>query len=108
MADTVGKDSAQAFLEAAYHELGYGDGSLVDATDSPRGIDPKEWINKGEWLSLAKRVRAEKVFFVDDNPVIVFAQCDRNEERLRFQEIWNMARPCPPSLHLLEISQSMI
>ncbi len=92
MREGVGTDSAQGLLEAAYHGLGY-DGTLLDATDSPQGLGANDWINKGEWLSLAKRVGAEKLFFVDDNPVIVFAHSPPNEQRLRFQEIWNMARP---------------
>jgi len=89
----VGADPAQGLLEAAYRELGYAEGALLNATDSPEGVAPDDWINKGEWLSLAKRVGAEKVFFVDDNPVIVFADSAPDQQRIRFQEIWNMARP---------------
>jgi len=89
----VGADSAQGLLEAAYQELGYVHGTLLDATDSPQGLTADNWIDKGEWLSLAKKVGAEKVFFIDNNPVIVFARSAPNGHRLRFQEIWNMARP---------------
>jgi hypothetical protein len=88
----VSPDSAQRLLDAAYRELGY-DGTLLDATDSPQGLGASDWINKGEWLSLAKKVGAEKLFFIDDNPVIVFAHSGPNEQRLRFQKVWNMARP---------------
>jgi hypothetical protein len=93
MSKGLGTGSAQELLETAYQELGYMDGTLLDAADSPGGIEPDDWINKGEWLSLARKVNAEKIFFVDQNPVIVFAQCAANEEQLRFREIWNMARP---------------
>jgi len=93
MSEGYETESAQKLLQAAYKELGYVDGMLFDATDSSRGIEPEEWINKGEWLCLAKKVNAEKIFFVEHNPVIVFAQCASNKEQFRFQEIWNMARP---------------
>jgi hypothetical protein len=90
--ERVGADSPQGLLEAAYHGLGY-DGTLFDTTSSFQTLGVSDWTEKGEWLSLAKKVGAEKLFFVDNNPVIVFAQSGPNEERLRFQEIWNMARP---------------
>ena len=93
MSEGLGIESAQELLQAAYKKLGYVDGMLFNATDSPKGIEPDDWINKGEWLCLAKKVNAEKVFFVDNNPIIVFAQCPSEKEQLRFQEIWNMARP---------------
>ena len=69
----------------------------MDAVDSPSDFTSdsaaENWINKGEWLALAKNVGAEKVFFVDNNPVIVFARADANKQREKFQQIWNMARP---------------
>lgn len=85
--------SAGALLEAAYRNLGYDEGSLIAATDSANGLEPSDWIEKGEWLALAKKVNAERIFFVENNPVIVFAQCREDEHQLRFQQIWNMARP---------------
>ena len=86
-------DSPQQLLAAAYKDLGYVEGDLLDAADSPSGFTSKDWINKGEWLALAKDVEAEKVFFVDNNPVIVFATADSNKQQERFRKIWNMARP---------------
>jgi hypothetical protein len=83
-------------LETAYKELGYSDGKLLDATDSPETVGAEDWIDNGEWLALAKKVGAEKIFFVKNNPVIVFANhfsSEPEEQRIRFKEIWNMARP---------------
>ncbi len=92
--------SAQELLNSAYSQLGYQEGSLYDANNDPnnflKGEDQKVWIEKGEWLSLAKQVDAEKIFFVDNNPVIVFKQTDKNEpDELRkiFNDIWCMSRP---------------
>ena len=89
--------SPHEFLEAAYTELNLKDGTLLDATDKPHGdISVEDWLNKGEWLSLAKKVGAEKLFFVQDNPVVVFASsAEASDEALReaINSIWCMARP---------------
>jgi len=90
-------ESPQQLLNAAYERLGYAEGDLLNAADSPSDFTShraaENWINKGEWLALAKNVEAEKVFFVDNNPVIVFATADSNKQQERFRKIWNMARP---------------
>ena len=86
-------ESPQQLLDAAYKRLGYAEGDLLDAADSPSDFTSEDWINKGEWLALAKDVEAEKVFFVDNNPVIIFATADSNKQQERFRQIWNMARP---------------
>jgi len=69
----------------------------LNAADSPSDFTShgaaENWINKGEWLALARDVGAEKVFFVDNNPVIVFTTTDSNKQQEKFQQIWNMARP---------------
>ena len=92
----TGVASPNALLQAAYRDLGLAEGKLADATDRPDRDTPHDWLNQGEWLALAKRVRAEKVFFVDSNPVFVFAQTeDANAEATRrlFNHAWCMARP---------------
>ena len=86
-------ESPQQLLDAAYERLGYAEGDLLDAVDSPLDFTSEDWINRGEWVSLAKDVEAEKVFFVDNNPVIVFATTDSKKQQEKFQQIWNMARP---------------
>ncbi len=67
-------DTAHELLDAAYSRLGFREGDLLDATDEPNDATSKEWVNKGDWLALAKKVGAEKVFFVNEYPVIVFAK----------------------------------
>jgi len=86
-------ESPQQLLDSAYQQLGYNEGDLLDAVDTPSGFALKDWLNKGEWLALAKDVEAEKVFFVDNNPVIVFAKTESNNQKKKFRQIWNMARP---------------
>jgi len=63
---------------------------------SPETIHLKYWVNKGDWLALAKKVGAEKLFFVENYPVIVFAEQTTQDptEWLRwFNSVWCMARP---------------
>ncbi len=92
----TGVASPDALLQAAYRDLGLAEGALVAATDRPSGDAGHDWLNQGEWLSLANRVGAEKVFFVDGNPVLVFAQTDATDpeaSRRLFNAAWCMARP---------------
>ncbi|MFC1783859.1 class I SAM-dependent DNA methyltransferase [Planctomycetota bacterium] len=94
---TQTKTSPEQLLEASYEQLGYSEGELFEATGSPQDIEKREdWLNKGEWLALAKSINAEKIFFVNNNPVIVFARHDSdNISTLRklYNNIWCMARP---------------
>lgn len=87
--------SARGLLDAAYEDLNFTEGELLPATDRPNDVTPQRWIEKGDWLSLAKKVEADKVFFIENNPVIVFAECKDQDDaaRQKFNEIWCMARP---------------
>ncbi len=83
-------------LNILYDQLDFKSGNLYTATDNPlsdqKGID---WLEKGEWLSAAKRVGAEKIFFVENNPVAVFAECETTlaEKVKAFNKAWCLARP---------------
>lgn len=90
---------ASNLLNNAYDVLGYNDGVLLDAVSTPKA-DSKEaehWLEKGDWLSLANKVGAEKVFFVNNDPVIVFSTFNNEPEEKEllhtFQRAWCMARP---------------
>ena len=80
-------DSPQQLLDAAYEHLGYDEGDLFDTVKSPSELASKDWLNKGEWLALAKNVGAEKVFFVENNPIIVFATAGSNKQKDKFKQI---------------------
>lgn len=89
-------NSARELLDAAYSRLGFEEGDLLDATAEPNDTTSDVWVNKGDWLALAKKVGAEKVFFVNDYPVIVFAeQATSNSADWMglFNSVWCMARP---------------
>lgn len=89
-------DSTRELLDAAYADLGLRDGALLDAVEEPESGSAEDWIDRGEWLSLASSVGVEKVFFVENNPVIVFASSDEGDDRQTretINRIWCMARP---------------
>ncbi|UCH96286.1 MAG: N-6 DNA methylase [Candidatus Aminicenantes bacterium] len=83
-------------LNILYEELDFKNGSLYPVMDNPSAC-PKstDWIEKGEWLAAAKRAGAEKIFFVDNNPAAVFAECGPGlQEKIKaFNRIWCLARP---------------
>ncbi|HUW13133.1 MAG TPA: N-6 DNA methylase, partial [Anaerolineae bacterium] len=104
----------EALLEVAYDELGFRQGSLLDATQTPSRAGSDDWLSKGEWLSLAHAVHAEKVFFVDDNPVVVFAKSDTPDPaalRKLVNSVWCMSRPrllflaTPGELNVLDLAE---
>jgi len=84
-------------LNTLYEELDFKSGTLLTATDQPSSCRKRvDWLEKGEWLAAAKRAGADKVFFVDNNPVIVFAKCDSDDLAYKikaFNKAWCLARP---------------
>jgi type I restriction-modification system DNA methylase subunit len=91
-------ESPRSFLKEAYKSLGYQDGVLLNAVILPNSIiETEEWLEKGDWLALAKNVGAEKIFFVNNDPVVVFCgfQSFPSDKELlnTFIRIWCMARP---------------
>jgi hypothetical protein len=87
---------SDTLLNAAIISLGFDQGQLFSADKQPTDETRDEWVEKGDWLSLANFVGAEKLFFVDQNPVIVFARADTTDLvllRKLYNRIWCMARP---------------
>ena len=62
--------TARDLLDAAYAGLDLANGDLVETTERPTSATTSAWIEKGEWLALGQQVGAEKIFFVNNNPVI--------------------------------------
>lgn len=88
--------SSADLLEKAYSDLGYSEGDLWDTKLRFLDVSAESWLEVGDWLTLAKKVGAEKILFVRNNPVIVFTRCDNDDaETLRqiYNDIWCMARP---------------
>jgi hypothetical protein len=107
-------DSPADFLTAAYQQLAFDRGTLLQAARTP-GSEPRdEWLEKGDWQYLAAAVGAESIFFVDRDPVVVFAKVeDGSPEVLRklYERIWCMSRPqllflaSPGELMLLDLTK---
>ncbi|MCT7969871.1 SAM-dependent methyltransferase [Laspinema sp. D1] len=93
----VGLNSVRELLEAAYSTLNFQEGELLATDIPPTNLTLEQWIEKGDWLSLGKQVGVEKIFFVNNNPIIVFAGVEETEDdevlRRVFNKIWCMARP---------------
>lgn len=90
-------ETARDLLDSVYRDLDLVRGSLLEATDRPSADVDQNWLEHGEWLALAKKVGAERVFFVDNNPVAVFREVKTgvNPADLHaiFNRVWCMARP---------------
>ena len=105
--------SQRELLEAAYSTLGYNEGEFISVQEEPATWTQEQWLEKGEWLSLAKQVGAEKIFFVKNNPVIIFATCEADETAAMrlFNRVWCMSRPAllyiakPGELAVYSLSQ---
>ena len=102
-------------LDDLCKSLDYKSGSLFTATDQPGLlINCDDWVEKGEWLSAAKRAGAASVFFIDNNPLVVFAECgsDHREKVETFNRIWSLARPrllflaSPGEITALDLAQA--
>jgi hypothetical protein len=103
-----------SLLNSIYEKLDFESGSLLPAIEEPTAsIKSNDWLEKGEWLSAAKRAGAEKVFFVENNPVAVFAECsaDHIEKAKAFNRIWSLARPrllflaSPGEISVIDLAQ---
>jgi type I restriction-modification system DNA methylase subunit len=83
-------------LRAAYKHLEFDQGTLLTATRQPQLGALGDWLDSGDWQSLAAQVGAETVFFVDRDPVVVFARSDDGSLdvlRKLYEKIWCMSRP---------------
>ena len=92
----VPKESARILLDAAYTQLEFDRGVLLPASKRPDLNRPDEWLERGDWQALAEEVCAEKVFFVEREPVVVFAELkspDDGSFREFYNRVWCMARP---------------
>nr|VFK79659.1 MAG: Methyltransferase domain-containing protein [Candidatus Kentron sp. SD] len=86
--------SSRQLLDRAIDALGLREGCLLPATEMPEEENREHWLEKGDWLALAKQVGARSIFFVGHEPVVVLAELPEGaDERRFFNRIWSMARP---------------
>src|SRR4051812_18640199 len=93
------ESTTEDLLEAVYRELGYNEGDLFNAVDFPTEGSPEysHWVDVGDWLALAQLVGAERVFFVRNEPVLVFRRLISSEGEAAalnaYREAWCMSGP---------------
>jgi hypothetical protein len=84
-------------LLQAYEDLDLVRGTLLPASSAPRQASRKEWRAVGEWLMLADRMGAERVFFVGGDPVILFARMPPGSTEVdilaAYRRAWSLTRP---------------
>ncbi|MEE4356905.1 MAG: N-6 DNA methylase [Desulfococcaceae bacterium] len=91
--------TAYNFLDKVRHGLGYQDGILLNAVQIPLpdSEEAGRWVDVGDWLVTANKVKADKVFFVKNDPLIVFSSYEHalsDDDILDiFRRVWCMARP---------------
>jgi len=95
---SVSQSDSAATLERLYEDLGFDDGTLLSTVVEARdGAKTEGWERHGEWLLLAGRIGAEKVYFVEDDPVVIFSSLapEADDDALLecYRRAWSMARP---------------
>jgi len=87
---------SRALLEAAYDDLGFSKGALLSPSQSPSAVGGAAWQSLGEWLMLGSRVGADRIFFVGDDPVVVFTELPRGAGELEvvaaYKRAWSLGR----------------
>jgi len=103
-----------SLLDKAIKELGFENGDLHDASDNPQNLTGDDWLNKSDWLKSANTAGADKVLFIEDNPVVVFAHCADHEIKEKFNSIWCLSRPrllfleSPGEISVIDLAQAPI
>lgn len=92
------RTTGASLLNQAYADLDLRRGRLVSPTDSPRrGRPTDEWSSIGDWLILAERMGAERIFFVGDDPVVLFAKMPPGSTESNvvetYKRAWSLSRP---------------
>jgi hypothetical protein len=89
-------ESPVELLHAAYQQLAFDQGELLSASRHPQLGAADGWLDKGDWQALAAQVGADALFFVNHDPVVVFAKSDDSAPaalRKLYERIWCMSRP---------------
>lgn len=74
MTDIVRHGAGRQLLDSAYSQLDFEAGPLFAPSERPSGTDGRVWRERGEWLMLGARLGADRIFFVGNDPVVVFSQ----------------------------------
>ncbi|SHL71787.1 hypothetical protein SAMN05444389_10112 [Paracoccus solventivorans] len=83
-------------LDQLYSAFSERSNDLFDAVAQPGVLSEKDsfasrWTDLGDWLSLAKRLGAEKVLFVRGDPVAVFSDAQGASDEVALGELYRRA-----------------
>ena len=89
---------SSSLLERVYTDLDLVSGTLLEVAETPAvDSDTQRWGELGDWLLLAARVKADKVFFLNDDPVLVFSSLPPESDEMAvldcYRRTWSLARP---------------
>ena len=93
---TTSHDTSR-LLERVYTDLDLVGGTLIPVSDAPSADDADYWGELGDWLLLAARTDADRIFFLGDDPVIVFSSLPSGSDEDAvfdcYRRNWSLARP---------------
>ncbi len=106
----------QDLLKSIIDTLDFNQGQLYDVSTNIRVLGGTNLLNLGDWLTTARKAGAEKIFFVDNNPVVVFARCEPGHlaKNIAFNKLWCLSRPrilfleCDGELSVIDLAQAPI
>ena len=80
-----------------YQDLEFARGDLVPTSSEPgHGTSVDAWRDIGEWLALGERLGAERVFFVAEDPVVLFSELSAGAGEKEFvaayRRAWSLGR----------------
>ncbi|MDH1270501.1 BREX-1 system adenine-specific DNA-methyltransferase PglX [Rhizobium pusense] len=83
-------------LDQVYSAFSERSNDLLDAVAQPGALGDKDgpdsrWTDLGDWLSLARRLGAEKVLFVRGDPVAVFSDAREASDEAALGELYRRA-----------------
>ena len=83
-------------LERVYTDLDLVGETLVHVADAPSADDADHWSQLGDWLVLAARIKAGRIFFLGDDLVIVFSSLPSGSDEDAvfdcYRRNWSLAR----------------
>lgn len=86
----------QDMLQTIIEQLDFNNGQLFNTLEVSLELhSQKDWLDKGDWLLSAQKAGVSHIFFVENNPVAVFARSLKSEkDKIKvFNNIWCLSRP---------------
>lgn len=87
-----------SILDRVYADLELDAGELLPTSSSPTAEEESDaWGELGDWLVLGERLGADRIFFVHNDPVLVFStlpsRASEEDIMALYRRAWSMARP---------------